>query len=149
MKKTKFKFAPLKGSFMAGSILGVMIFARRSTTLSNEFKPFIVSGAIAFLFLGMSQLVHNQFGFDRAGFRMLVLSPAPRKHILLGKNLAFLPTALGIGFALLVLLKILLRISLIVLLAGVLQLLAAFLLLSMTGNLVSILVPYRIASGSL
>jgi ABC-2 type transport system permease protein len=127
----------------------VMIFVRRTSAIADNFKPFVATGAIVFMFLGMSQIVCNHFGFDRNGFRTLVLLPAPRKHILLGKNLAFLPTALGVGFILLVLVKIALKISLIVFLAAGLQLLAAFLLLSMMGNLSSVLIPYRVAAGSL
>ena len=139
----------LATNFIILLIVGGMILVRRSATIGDNFKPFIATGAIVFVFLGMSQLVYNQFGFDRAGFRTLVLLPAPRKYVLLGKNLAFLPTAVGIGFVLLVLVKIALNISFIVFLAAGLQLLAAFLLLSMMGNLVSVLVPYRIAAGSL
>jgi hypothetical protein len=139
----------LATNFIVLLILGVMILVRRAATLGDNSKPFIATGAIAFMFLGVNQLMFNQFGYDRDGFRTLVLLPAPRKHILLGKNLALLPTAGGIGLVLLVLVKIVLRISFTVFLAASLHLLAAFLLLSMAGNLLSVLVPYRIAPGSL
>jgi len=139
----------LATNFIMLLIFGVMIFLRRSAVLGDNFKPFIATGVIAFTFLGMSQLMFNQFGFDRGGFRELVLLPVPRKHILLGKNLAFLPIAVGIGLAFLVLVKVALRISFIIVIATGLQLVAAFLLLSMAGNLLSVLVPYRIAPGSL
>ena len=139
----------LATNFIMLLIFGVMIFVRRSATIGDSFKPFIAPGAIVFMFLGMSQLACNQFGFDRSGFRALVLLPTPRKYILLGKNLAFLPIAAGIGFVLLVLVKIAMNISFIVILAAGVQLLAAFLLLSMMGNLFSVLVPYRVAAGSL
>jgi hypothetical protein len=43
------------------------------------------------------QLLGNQFGLDRTGFRMLVLSPMPRWQILLGKNLALLPFLAGLA----------------------------------------------------
>ena len=49
----------------------------------------------------------------------------------------------------LVFVKIAMGISFIVLIAAGLQLLAAFLLISMVGNLISVLVPYRVAPGSL
>jgi hypothetical protein len=139
----------LATNFIMLIIFGVMIVMRRSSSIGDSFKPFIAPGAIAFMFLGMSQLMFNQFGFDRSGFRAFVLLPTPRKYILLGKNLAFLPTAIGIGAVLLVLVKIATNISFIVSVAAVLQLLTAFLLLSMMGNLFSVLVPYRVASGSL
>jgi len=130
-------------------IFGSMILLRRSATLGDNFKPFIATGAIAFTFLGMCQLMFNQFGFDRGGFRKLVLLPVPRKYILLGKNLAILPIVVGIGIILLVLVKVSLSISFIIIIATSFQLVAAFLLLSMAGNLLSVLVPYRIAPGSL
>jgi len=139
----------LATNFIMLLVLGTMIFVRRSATIDNAFSPFIASGAIAFMLLGVSQLACNQFGFDRNGFRALVLTPTPRKYILLGKNLAFLPVAVGIGWVLLVSVKIALKISFMVLLAAGVQLLAAFLLLSIMGNFFSVMVPYRVASGSL
>jgi ABC-2 type transport system permease protein len=73
----------------------------------------------------------------------------PRWQILLGKNLALLPFALGIGLALLLLVKLAAPVSWLVLLAACLQLLTAFLLLSILGNLISPLLPCRIAPGAL
>jgi ABC-2 type transport system permease protein len=129
--------------------LGTMIFVRRAATIGDAFKPFLATGTIAFTFLGMSQLMFNHFGYDRGAFRQLVLLPAQRKWILLGKNLAFLPFALVMEAIILVIIMIALHISLITLLAVVLQLVTAFLIVSIAGNLLSILIPYRIAPGSL
>ncbi len=139
----------LATNFFMMLIFGVMIFLRRSVALGDSFKPFIATGAVAFMFFGISQLMFNQFGFDRGGFRELVLLPVPRKYILLGKNLAILPIAVGLGLTFLVLVKVALHISFVIIIAAGFQLVTAFLLLSMAGNLLSILVPYRIASGSL
>jgi hypothetical protein len=130
-------------------VFGSIFFLRRSASIDEKFSPFIATGAIAFMFLGMIQLMFNQFGFDRSGFRKLVLLPVPRKYILLGKNLAILPIAFGTGGILLVFIKIFMGISLVVIIAASFQLAAAFLLFSMMGNLLSVLVPYRIAPGSL
>jgi hypothetical protein len=139
----------LATNFIMLLIFGAMIFARRAAGLSSNSKPFIAAGAVVVTFFGMTQLMFNLFGGDRGGFRTLVLSPTPRKHILLGKNLAFLPVTVGIGMTLLVLVKVVLRVSFIIVLAASLQLVAAFFLLSTAGNLVSVLVPYHIAPGSL
>ena len=136
-------------NFIMLLIFGTMIFVRRSSNISDSFRPFIATGAVVFMFLSLSQLMYNLFGFDRAGFRQIVLLPAPRKQILLGKNLAFLPVTVGIGAMFLLLVKIVMGISLVIVLAAGLQLIAAFLLLSMVGNLISVLVPYRVAAGSL
>jgi ABC-2 type transport system permease protein len=136
-------------SFIMLLIFGTMIFVRRSANIGDNYKPLIATGAVVFMCLGLSQLMYNLFGFDRGGFRQLVLLPTPRKQILLGKNLAFLPLAVGIGAILLLFIMVVMRLSFVIIIAAFLQLLAAFLLLSMVGNLVSILVPYRIAAGSL
>jgi len=139
----------LATNFIMLLIFGTMIFVRRSANMSDNFRPFVASGAVAFMFLSLSQLMFNLFGFDRAGFRQLVLLPTPRKQILLGKNLAFLPVAGLSGAIFLLIVKVAMDISFVVVTAAVLQLLAAFLLLSMVGNLISVLAPYRIAPGSL
>jgi ABC-2 type transport system permease protein len=86
---------------------------------------------------------------DRSGFRMLVLLPVPRQKVLLGKNLACLPIAMVIGTVLLVLVMFAGHIPIVIILGSVLQLVAAFLMFSMAGNLASVLAPYRIAPGSM
>ena len=48
-----------------------------------------------YLFVILSSLSSNLFGYDGAGMRAFVLSPAPRRTILLGKNLAMLCVALA------------------------------------------------------
>jgi hypothetical protein len=136
-------------NFIMLLIFGTAIFLRSSANRGDNVRPFIATGAVVFVSLGLSQLMYNLFGFDRGGFRQLVLLPTPRKQILLGKNLAFLPLAVGVGTILLVFVKVMMSISFVVFMAAGLQLLAAFLMLSMVGNLISILIPYRIAAGSL
>ncbi len=110
----------------------------------------MASAAVAVAFFGLMQLMFNHFGFDRGGFRAIVLLPTPRRHILLGKNLALLPVALVVFAVYLGLAAVLARIC------GrrtfwrpCFEFVGAFLALSALGNLASILVPYRIAAGSL
>jgi ABC-2 type transport system permease protein len=136
-------------NFIMLLIFGTMIFVKRSANIGESFRPFIATGAVVFMCLGLSQLMYNLFGFDRSGFRQLVLLPTPRKQILLGKNLAFLPLAVVTGAILLIFVKFVMEISFVTIIATCLQLLAAFLILSMVGNMISIFVPYRIAPGSL
>ncbi|HCO96251.1 MAG TPA: hypothetical protein DIU00_20310, partial [Phycisphaerales bacterium] len=71
----------LATNFIMLLIFGTMIFVRRSANISDNFRPFIATGAIVFMFLSLSQLMYNLFGYDRAGFRQLVLLPTPRKQI--------------------------------------------------------------------
>ncbi len=139
----------LATNFIMILFFGTMILVRRSTGTPDDMRPFFTTGAVVFTFFGLVQLMFNLFGFDREGFRALVLMPVPGKRVLLGKNLAFLPLAAGIGSVLLVLIKVVLHVPLVIVLAGVFQLASAFFLLSMLGNLASVLVPHRIAPGSM
>jgi hypothetical protein len=148
MRAPEVKMA-LATSFIMLAVLGTMMFSRASSSTPEKLKPLIGTGAVVFVFFGMVQLIFNQFGFDRDGFRALVLLPARRKFILLGKNLAFLPIAAGGGLVILALLGFVVHLPAIVLIATVLQLAGAFLLVSILGNLASIMSPYRIAAGSL
>ncbi len=130
-------------------IFGGMLFVRHSGPAGAGVQPFAATAAVVLPFFGMAQLLLNHFGFDRAGFRALVLSPVPRWQILLGKNLALLPFAMGIGLTLLLIATLALHIPWLVGLAACLQFVTAFLLLSMLGNLISPLLPCRIAPGAL
>jgi hypothetical protein len=117
--------------------------------VSDAAKPFLAAGTMAFSIFLLAQFLANQFGLDRDGFRALMLSPADRRLILLGKNLACLPVGAGFGLALLGLLSVRLHLSWLVLLAALFQLAALLLLAGLAGNVLSILVPYRIQPGSL
>ena len=65
------------------------MFAGRGGAAPALMRPLTTSGLTAFvLILGMVGPVGNQFGYDRAGFRAFVLSPAPRRDVLMGKNLS-------------------------------------------------------------
>jgi hypothetical protein len=127
---------------------GMMLFSASPLPAGNILL-FYASGIALLPFLGLMQLLANPFGFDRSGFRTLVLSPAPRRQILLGKNLALLPIALGLGLIYMALAGLVRHIPPVILLAALVQLLAAFLLLSMYGNLLAVVAPHRVAAGSL
>ena len=130
-------------------LVPILIFMQRGSSLPEAGKPFVATGAVAMVMFGLIQLVCNQFGHDRDGFRGLVLLPTPRDRLLLGKNLAVFPIAATITALLLLCVLLLAKLPLVLVLAGVLQFSAAFLVLCVGGNLVSVLAPYRIASGSL
>ena len=95
------------------------------------------------------QFLGNQFGFDRDGFRALVLSPMERRLIVLGKNLAILPVGVTFGGLLLVLTALWLRLPPLTVVAALFQLATILMLAGLGGNMLSILVPYRIAPGSM
>lgn len=130
-------------------IFGGMVLFKRSSNVPDGVRPFMATGAIAVTFFGMNQLMFNLFGYDRSGFRTLVLLPTRREWILLGKNVALFPIAAGVGAVLLLLVTIAIHVPAAVVVATVLQLPAAFLLVSMMGNFVSVLVPFRIIPGSM
>jgi ABC-2 type transport system permease protein len=106
-------------------------------------------GAMGFSLFLLTQFLANQFGFDRQGFRALVLSPVDRRLILLGKNVATWPVGATSGLLVLAILSFWMRLPIQAAVAAVFQLTALLLLGSMAGNLLSILVPFRIQAGTL
>ena len=136
-------------SFISVVILGALFFMRSPSHLPDAVKPFAATGTIAFSLCLLIQFFVNQFGFDRDGFRALILSPAERRLILLGKNLAGLPVSLVSGGLLLAFASLRLQLPPFVIAATLLQLIALFLIIVTGGNLISILAPQRIAPGSL
>jgi hypothetical protein len=148
LRATEVKMALAASMLGLVTLFAMMIFSH-GRTVGIGARPFLATAAVVLPLFGMTQLMLNQFGFDRAGFRMLVLSPVPRWQILLGKNLALVPLAVSIGLFVLLLVKFVLAIPWLVIVAACLQLGTAFLLLSMLGNLFSLFVPYWISPGSL
>lgn len=136
-------------SFLVTVVIGASLMFRAKASLPDSTKPFVVVGALTFSIYMLVQFLANQFGFDRHGFRALVLSPVERRFILLGKNLATWPVGATFGGLLLVILAVWLRLPLSHVLAGAFQLVTLLLLASVGGNALSILVPYRIEPGSM
>jgi hypothetical protein len=95
------------------------------------------------------QLAGNQFGFDRSGFRTLVLAPASRRDILLGKNLALLPIALGLSTIVVAAAQVFVPMRLDHLLACLIQMVSMYAVFCIITNFLSILAPTPVASGSL
>jgi hypothetical protein len=136
-------------SFLVTVIVGASFVLRGPPKIAEAAKPFITTGAVVFSVFMLVQFLSNQFGFDRDGFRVLILSPADRRLILLGKNLAGLSVVAVFGLLLLTLISIWLRPPILILAATLLQLAAVVLIAGLVGNLLSILVPYRIQPGSM
>jgi hypothetical protein len=125
------------------------IFLRRSMELPIAVRPLLPFGAMGMVLLTMVQLVGNQFGFDRAGFRVFVLCPARRRDILLGKNLAVAPFAFTMGAAALILLQFVYPMPIDYFLAVMPQFITMYLLFCLLANCLSIIAPMAIASGTL
>jgi ABC-2 type transport system permease protein len=128
-------------------VFGSMFLVNR-TEMPQELRPMLPFGAMAMILFSLSQLIGNQFGFDRNGFRVFVLCPARRRDILLGKNLAVAPLALGLGAAAAVFVQVFYPLRLDHFLALVPRFVSMYLLYCLPANLLSIFAPMRIAAGS-
>jgi hypothetical protein len=124
------------------------VFFRQSSNVPEGARPLMAFAAMAIVLFSMVQMVGNQFGFDRNGFRVFVLCGARRRDILLGKNLAVAPLALALGLILASLLQVFQPMRLDYFLAVLPQFLSMYLLFCLLANALSILAPMRIAAGS-
>ena len=68
-----------------GGVFGTMLFNGRAN-MPVQVRPLLGISAIAFVLFGLLQIMSNQFGADRDGFRVFVLCAAPRRDILLGRT---------------------------------------------------------------
>lgn len=129
-------------------IFGGMFFNNRTPPL-ELMRPLLASGGFTFIFFMMLGMVGNQFSFDRSGFRAYVLSPAPRKDILLGKNLAMAPFV--VGFMILTALLFQYRYSMRAdhFVAVLVQIVPMYLVFCLVGNVLSIIAPMPVAAGSM
>ena len=100
------------------------------------------------VFFGVLQFMANQFGFDRDGFRVFVLSAARRRDILLGKNLAIAPVTLGMAAIVLLIIQCVCPLRLDHFLGMFPQFVSMFLLFCMVMNLLSIYAPIYVPAGS-
>ncbi len=144
--------APEAKMMLLSPLILVLVFgsmyATRSVDLPDMVRPLVAFGGMLVILLTSVQVLGNQFGFDRGGFRVFVLSGAPRRDILLGKNLAFAPFALGLGLLLLALVEVLQPLRPEHLLAALPQFVFMYLPFCLLANFLSILAPMPIRSGS-
>ena len=136
-------------SFLVPLIVGASFLLRGPPKMPEAVKPFIGTSAVVFSVFMVVQFLSNQFGFDRDGFRVLILSPVDRRLVLLGKNVASLPVAAAFGLMLLALICAWMRPPILTVAATLIQIPCAVLIAGLAGNLLSILVPYRIQPGSM
>jgi hypothetical protein len=114
-----------------------------------EVRPLMAYGATAAVLFSVAQLVSNQFGFDRGGFRVFVLGPAPRRDILLGKNLAVAPLVLALGVVAVAVLEAVYPMPPATFLACLPQVVSMFLLFCLLANCLSVLAPLRVQPGTM
>jgi ABC-2 type transport system permease protein len=129
-------------------IFGGMFF-RMPSDLPDYARPLLPFSGMSLILITLTQWVGNQFGFDRAGFRVFVLSPAPRREILLGKNLAVAPIALTLCVIAVVAVQVLFPMRIDHFLAMFPQMVTMYLLFCMLANLLSIYAPMAMAAGTM
>jgi hypothetical protein len=126
------------------------VFLRGSDRLPPELaRPLMASSAFAFVFLMMLNMMGNQFSFDRSGFRTFVLSPAPRKDILLGKNLSMAPFIVSFMLIVVALFQFRFPMRLDHVIGVLAQVAPMYLVFCLLGNILSIIAPMPTASGSM
>jgi len=148
LRSPEVKMALIMPLLAAGGLVAFNV-SRSVSIKPSIFTALAGAAAAAFSVFTLAPTMANTFGLDRNGFRALVLLPTPRQKILLAKNLSFFPFAIVTAALVLLALKFLLRLSWFDLLAAFVQVPIAFLTFSIACNLLSILVPYRLASGTL
>src|SRR5205814_1170385 len=84
-----------------------------------------------------------------AGFRVFVLTPASRRDILLGKNMAVAPVALGMGFVIAIFIEVVYPMRPDYFLASLIEQVSMYLLFCLLANWLSILAPMPISAGSM
>jgi hypothetical protein len=130
------------------TVVFTRMFASRSAT-PELMRPLATSGlAAVVLMFGMLGPIGNQFGYDRSGFLAFVLSPAPRRDVLMGKNLAVLPFALAMMVVMVGLQQWLNPMRFDHLVAVLFQWVSMYLLFCLAGNLLSIIGPIALKPGS-
>lgn len=142
----------LKMALLMPVIAGAAILALRASKGgggSTAMHVFAVTVAAVIAIFAFSTIMSNLFGLDRNGFRALVLLPAPRDQVLLAKNVAFCPFVMVTAFGLMLLAKFFIALPWTALLPGIIQAFTGFILFAPFYNLLSILAPYRLASGTL
>jgi hypothetical protein len=139
----------LASSIISMVVLGAMFAFRSAPHVPDTAKPFVATSVVVFSIFLLVHFFANQFGFDRDGFRTLILSPVERRLILLGKNAAIGLVGLVLAGIPLTVVTLWFRLPVLTLAASLLQLFTLLLLTSVAGNLLSILVPFRMQPGSL
>lgn len=140
------KMALLAPAIMVIVFGGILV--STNVTPPAALRPLLAFGATVFILMVSLQLTGNQFGYDRSGFRAFVLSPVPRREILLGKNLAVAPLILGIAVLALAIVGVAFPMRIDHYPAVLAQMVSTYLLFGLLANVLSIVAPIPMKSGS-
>ncbi len=144
--------APEAKMVFLGPALFLIVFGSIAATMAASppayLRPVIAAGGAGMVLFAATALVCNQFGYDRAGFRAYVLAPVSRRDILLGKNLAAAPLALGMAWTTVFAVGVVYPMRFDHLLATLFQAATMYLILCGLGNAASVFFPLPIAAGA-
>lgn len=147
-RATEAKVALLWPALVLALITGTAI-SGQGSGVPIAWRPLTGVGICFFLIMGVTQLIQNQFGFDRSGFRAYLLAPLDERDLLLGKNLAVAPVGLVLGLIALVGVQFFSPMRISHLIATVFQLGNMLVVACLVSNLMSILTPLAMKPGSL
>lgn len=112
-------------------------------------RPWVPAVVLAITMLGFPAFLFSTFSFDRDGFRLFLLSPVPRKDILLGKNIGIGILTMLAGLVPLLVCQACLPDRVPVLLGSIVQIPASFLPLCIIGNFLSVFFPVGLKRGNM
>jgi ABC-2 type transport system permease protein len=130
-------------------VFGSMLATGAIDKLPVVVRPWIGIGALGMSLFGMAQMMLNMFGLDRHGFRAYVLAPAPRRDVLLGKNMGLFPLASVLSALLVLFCGVVGRMEFVHIAATLLQIVVAYLVYFTISNFTSIVAPMGMAAGTM
>jgi len=130
-------------------VFGSMLLTGRIDKLPLVVRPWLGVGVIGMSLVGMAQMMLNMFGLDRQGFRAYVLMPAPRRDILLGKNMGIFPLAGTLSALLVIFTGVVGKMQFTHIVATLLQIVVAFFIYFTISNFTSIVAPIGMAVGTM
>lgn len=139
-------FLPVVVTFLLG---GPYLLGWEGYEISDSVLPWLPLGMIFITLIGFPAFLFSTFSFDRDGFRAYMLSPAPRKKILHGKNLGIGILTVVCGWISMILLQCFIPTGVGWFLGMLVQIPATYLLLTIIGNLISVFCPIGFKRGSM
>jgi hypothetical protein len=146
LRAPEIKMMLLSPVFMLVAMGPVMM---RGNGLPEVGRPLMAFGAMSFVLLVLMGVMANQFGLDRSGFQVFMLCGAKRGDILLGKNMATAPFALGMALVFIAVMQIVVPMPWTYLAAVPAEMISMYLLFCLLANMMSIQTPINVPAGSL
>jgi ABC-2 type transport system permease protein len=148
MRAPEMKMTLLTPVFMLVAFTGLFV-SQGGAATPLLLRPLNAAGLAGFLMvLTLAGPAGNQFGYDRAGFRAFVLSPIPRRDVLIGKNVGLLPLGLLMMVIVISVSEWFRPMRVDHFVAVLIQTVPMYLLFCMAANVLSIVGPLTLKTGS-